>query len=353
MKYKNILITRFSALGDVAMTIPVVYSACRAYPSVRFVMATQQVAATLFINAPENLVVEGVDVKQEKYHGPQGMWRLFHELRTAYQIDAFIDLHNVIRTHILCACGWLHGIPVKRIHKGRSSKRRMTRKRHKHLNPLCSSRDRYFDVFRRMGLEFGEAFSSLFLTLPNPQIFSDITAPKQPEETWIAIAPFAKHAGKIYPVEKMSEVVKMLAARKGTKLFLFGGGGHEQMMLRAWAEQHANVLSMAEKRHGFPKELALLSHMDVMLSMDSANMHLASLVQLPVVSIWGATHPYCGFTGWKQPLENCVQIEGLPCRPCSVFGNKPCYRGDYQCLNDISPETIVKKLEQVLSERKR
>ena len=86
-----------------------------------------------------------------------------------------------------------------------------------------------------------------------------------------------------------------------------------------------------------------MSHLDVMISMDSSNMHLASLTDTPVVSIWGATHPFAGFLGWNQKAEDCVQLD-LPCRPCSVYGNKPCFRGDYACLNGISSEEILNKL---------
>jgi ADP-heptose:LPS heptosyltransferase len=94
-------------------------------------------------------------------------------------------------------------------------------------------------------------------------------------------------------------------------------------------------------------ELALMSQLDVMLSMDSANMHLASLVNIPVISIWGATHPYAGFKGWNQPIENCVQVD-LECRPCSVFGNKKCFRGDYACLVRIEPEQLIKKIQTLI-----
>ena len=95
------------------------------------------------------------------------------------------------------------------------------------------------------------------------------------------------------------------------------------------------------------RELILMSHLDVMVSMDSANMHLASLVNTPVVSIWGATHPYCGFMGYGQKAENALQIENLECRPCSVFGNKPCLHGDYRCLIRITPEMVVQKVMDV------
>ena len=98
----------------------------------------------------------------------------------------------------------------------------------------------------------------------------------------------------------------------------------------------------------FEKELDLISGLDLMLSMDSANMHLASLFGVPVVSIWGATHPYAGFYGWGQKPSNAVQVE-LYCRPCSVFGNKPGYRGDLLCLTSISPVTVYEKIMQNLS----
>ena len=91
----------------------------------------------------------------------------------------------------------------------------------------------------------------------------------------------------------------------------------------------------------------LMSQLDVMLSMDSANMHLASLVNTPVVSIWGATHPYSGFMGWNQSMQNVIQTD-LPCRPCSIYGKTPCHRGDYACLTSIKPETVVKKLLQAV-----
>ena len=349
--YKNVLVARFSALGDVAMAIPVVYSVCRAYPQTRFILITQNVASSLFMNAPANLIVRGVDIRG-KYKGFSGLKKLCHDLRKEFHIDAFADLHDVIRTQILRIFFRLAGIHVQRIRKGRLSKWLLTHRHGKRLRQLPTSHQRYHDVFRRLGFDFGEQFTGLFVNkLPLPSTFSEITAPKQLGETWIAVAPFAKHPGKIYPPELMRQVVEVLSKRQNTRIFLFGGGDSERRILRQWAEEIPNALSMAEKRHGFPVELPLLSYMDVMLSMDSANMHLASLAGLPAVSIWGATHPFCGFLGWGQKLENCVQRDDLPCRPCSVYGKRPCRYGDYRCLRGISPATIVAHINKVLEEK--
>ena len=346
-KYRNVLVVRFSALGDVAMTIPVVYSVCKANPDTRFIMLTQKVASTLFINPPSNLVIKGVDLKNE-YTGLKGIYNLFTGLKKEYGIDAVVDLHDVLRTHILSFLFRVSGVKVKKINKGRAGKRSLTRRYNKRMFPLISSRARYREVFYRFGFKFDYLFDSLFENNPvNPDVFADISLPKTSGETWIAVAPFAKHKGKIYPVNLMRQVVKNMSEWDNARIFLFGAGEYESSVLSEWTEMNDNIISLADKRHGFPKELALLSFMDVMVSMDSANMHLASLVKVPVVSIWGATHPYCGFLGWHQDEKNSVQLD-LVCRPCSVFGNKPCFRKDYFCLTGIPPQMVINQVKSVL-----
>ena len=131
------------------------------------------------------------------------------------------------------------------------------------------------------------------------------------------------------------------------RILLFGRGEQESKYFAEWSAQHAACVNVGAQLESMHQELILMSHLDVMISMDSSNMHLASLTNTPVVSIWGATHPYAGFMGWGQSEDNAVQIP-LDCRPCSIFGQKPCLRGDYACMRNIAPETIVEKVEMVL-----
>lgn len=349
-KPQNVLICRFSALGDVAMSIPVVYSVCRANPDTRFVYITKPVQQSLFVNAPDNLIVKGVDVK-DKYKGFTGLRRLLSELRKEYSIDALVDLHGVLRTRIIALFCLLHGIKTSVIRKGRLNKRALTRSRNKVMLPLLSSRARYREVFYRLGFNMEQNFNGLYGTgKGDPAMFAEITAPKKDGKQWIGIAPFAQHKGKIYPPEMMEKVVAELSRRPSTKVFLFGGGEKEREILGSWAAKYPNVKSVADKRHGFPVELSLLSHLDLMVSMDSANMHLASLVRVRVVSIWGATHPYCGFKGYQQKESDIIQLS-MTCRPCSVFGNKPCLRGDYLCLTGINPQVIINKITSILNQK--
>lgn len=345
---KNVLITRFSALGDVAMTIPVVYCICRSNPHLRFFFLTRPLPASLFINPPENLTVLPVDLNEWK--GVSGMMRLARRMLAVYAIDAYADLHDVLRTKLLRLFLRLRGVKVAKIHKGRRERKALTRAKHKVMLPLSTSRARYREVFWRLGLPREDDFTSVFgQTKPSEQIFAVASPPRSEGEKWIAVAPFAQHAGKVYPLHLMEKVVAELVARPGYKIFLMGGGNYEKSVFARWRAKYGiRLVNMAELKLGIPAELALLAHCDLMLSMDSANMHMASLVGLRVVSIWGATHPYCGFMGWHQRREDAVQLD-MVCRPCSVYGNKPCRFGDLHCLEGITPAFVLSHIDRALA----
>lgn len=347
-RYRTVLMARFSALGDVAMTIPVVYSVCRSYPGVRFVMVTRPSMTAMFVNAPANLVLVGADVKTA-YEGVRGIRRLCGELVATYRPDVFIDLHNVLRTKLMSVFLRMSGISTARIFKPRAKRRALTRRHNKVMLPLVSQRARYREAFFKAGFAMTEKFDGLYsgAATADPALFAAITAPKPAGERWVGIAPFAAHAGKVYPVELMEKVVAMLQARADgghpLRVFLFGGGADEQRQLEEWAARYPAVTSLAGKRYGFAAELALINHLDVMLTMDSANMHMAAIAGAPTISMWGATHPYCGFKGWRQNDDNTIQLP-LSCRPCSVFGDKACLRGDLLCLSAIKPESVIEKI---------
>lgn len=334
----TVLMTRFSALGDVVISVPVLYSVCRAYPDVRFVMLTRPWPAEALIQRPDNLTVVGVDLK--KYGGLAGMRRLAAELRAEYAITHMADLHSVMRTWAIGFFMRLHGVKVARIDKGRPQKRALVKG--KIHEQLTTSHDRYEAVFRALGFVWKETFSGYA-----PISGSALVAQKQPGERWVAVAPFSQHRGKEYPLPLIEKVVESLTRTEGLTVMLFGGGEKEKLALRPIVKKYAHTVSVAEIKHTFTDEFALMQRCDVMLSMDSANMHLASVAGVPVVSVWGATHPFCGFMGWRQSLEGAVQLP-LPCRPCSVFGQKPCKYGDYRCLTGIDPEIIVNKIKKVI-----
>ena len=347
MPDKVVLATRFAELGDVAMTIPALYDACVANPDSHIIMLTRASLTGLFINHPANLTVVGVDLSN--YKGIGGMWRLMNELRVRYAITDFADLHDVMRTRIMRVAARFHGLHAVHIDKGRGEKKRLTRRSGKIMLPLTHTIDRYRATLAAAGVPAPNVFSSLFdSTHIDPAIYSAITQPKEPGEVWIGIAPFAKHEGKIYPVNLMEQVLRELSGRSNTTVFLFGGGPYEQKILGEWARKYPSTHSLAGKRYGFAAEMSLFHDLDAMISMDSANMHMSALAGAKVVAIWGATHPYCGFSGWKIPEKNNIHLP-IPCRPCSVFGNKPCLTGDMRCLSSIKPNVITDCVDRIIN----
>ncbi|KAA6318490.1 Lipopolysaccharide core heptosyltransferase RfaQ [termite gut metagenome] len=338
------LVIRFSALGDVAMTIPVIHSFAMQYPQHEIVMLSRPVWETVFRMLPGNVSFLCADLRG-KHKGIGGLNRLFCQLREM-NFDYVVDLHDVLRSQYLCFRFKLSGVSTGVFDKGRVAKKKLVRRRRKVLENQKSSFYRYSEVFKYLGFPFYINFISIYEDLKekSPQL-QPITGEKG-NTIWIGIAPFAKHKGKIYPLELQEQVVAHFSKDRQVKVFLFGGGESEEKILNEWVMKYPSIISVTGKIR-MEAELALMSRLDVMLSMDSANMHLASLVNIPVISIWGATHPYAGFGGWNQPVENCVQVD-LKCRPCSVFGNKKCFRGDYICLFGIEPEQIIKKIQTVI-----
>lgn len=340
----KILVIRLSAIGDVAMTVPVIYSAAKANPEDTFVVLTQAFLIPVFINRPKNVEVTGISITgSEKTF--RGLFR-FAWAFSKYDFDMVLDLHNVIRTVIIRTLFRIKGKKVFVVDKARKERKRLTARKNKVLKPIRPVTDRYADVFKAAGLHYKETFHSLFDEHPvNLALMKEALGEKNGK--WIGIAPFAKHQGKIYPINKMKQIVEVLSNHEDYTLFLLGAKGYEEDILERWALQYPKV-KMVVGRYSLDKELALISRLDVLLCMDSANMHFASLVGTRVISVWGATHPYAGFYGYHQKANDAIQLD-LNCRPCSIFGEKPCFRGDWACMAQLPPEQIIGKIEETLS----
>lgn len=347
MKKEHILVIRFSAMGDVAMVVPVVYSLARQYPDVRITVVSRGFAQALFTDLAPNINFMEADVKHE-YRGIKGLNALYRRL-AAKQFTCVADLHGVLRSGYLRMRFNLNHYHVEHINKHRKGRRRITSKSHKQLTQQPTSFQNYLDVFRKLGYPVDIQFHSIFPAEGGDlSTLSEAFNKKGAEERWIGIAPFAAHEGKTYPPELMQQVIEQLIARvPNLRIFLFGRGKQEEQYFAEWCDKYPVCLHVGSHVENIKQELILMSHLNVMISMDSSNMHLASLTATPVVSIWGATHPYAGFMGWGQSEENAVQIP-LECRPCSIFGKKPCMRGDYACMRGIKPETIVEKTLSLL-----
>lgn len=313
-------------MGDVAMTVPVITSLALTNPDLQITVLTQQRMVPLFSWMPSNVTVIGVNLSD--YHGIAGLGKLYGRLK-AVKYDAVADIHDVLRTKYLRLRFRLQGTKVAVIQKGRAERKALLGHGLDH-EPLVPITEKYKRVFSQLGLQMTADY------VP-PVIPNDVQLPFQVTSPAVGVAPFAAHTGKIYPLELMKQAVDMLAD-SSNQVFLFGAGRDEMSVLESWERE--NVVSVAGKCGGLKNELMLMSRLQVMVSMDSSNMHMAAMMGTKTISIWGATHPKAGFVAWQQPAESLLQVP-MACRPCSIYGNKPCSKGDFPCLRQITPQMIV------------
>lgn len=292
-------------------------------PNVEILMVSKESFKDLFEGIPR-LKFHGI--KLDDYKGFWGMNKLTKDILKLYQPDFIADLHDVIRSKILNKIFANKGYKIFKINKGKEEKEELTDIWNLNKKELKPTTERYADVFRNMGF---------------PVNLSHQYRITQLQKAGIGFAPFAQHKGKMLPLEKSFELLRILS--KNHNIFLFGGGKKEIEILQDWEKKLPNTTSLAGKLT-IKEELQKISELEIMISMDSANMHLASLVGTRCVSIWGSTHPFAGFLGYGQSIEDVVQIKDLTCRPCSVFGDKACYRGDWACLEEINIQKIVEKI---------
>ncbi|CAD0222637.1 ADP-heptose:LPS heptosyltransferase [Chryseobacterium sp. JV274] len=319
----KILAYRFSAFGDVAMTVPVFREFLEQNPGVEIIMVSRKNFEALFAGVP-NVTFKGIDL--DDYKGLFGLRKLSNELIREFNPDCIANLHDVIRTKVLDRIYRRKGLKVFKIDKGKEEKEHLTDVWNLEKVQLRKTVERYADVFRKMGFKVE---------------LSHQLRPTSEHQSGIGFAPFAQHKGKMLPLEKSYELVRILAQKH--TVYFFGGGKKETETLDKWESEIPNTKNLSGKLN-LTEELNHIAGLELMISMDSANMHLASLVGTRCVSIWGATHPYAGFLGFGQSEEDVVQVKDLTCRPCSVFGDKECYRGDWACLEEFNIQKVIDRV---------
>ena len=330
---------RLSAMGDVAMTVPVLRAFVSQYPEVKITVISRPFFKPFFDVIP-NLTFFAFDEK-ERHKGFLGLLRLFQDLKEL-EIDAFADLHNVLRSKVVRTLFALSGKKNATVDKGRAAKKALTQPENKVFKQLPTMFERHIKVFKELGFTV-DLFQPDFpeKAILNPEILAVIG---EKNHKLIGIAPFAQYDAKVYPLDLMQEVIDQLALDTTHTILLFGGGTKEIEILDSLAANKKNVINIAGKLK-LQQELQLISNLDVMLSMDSGNAHIAAMLGVKVITLWGATHPYAGFLPFNQPMENALVSDRnqYPKIPTSVYGNKK-VAGYQEAMRTIAVKDIVRRI---------
>ncbi|ESU29982.1 heptosyltransferase [Flavobacterium limnosediminis JC2902] len=325
------------------MTVPVLRALVLQYPDVEVTVVSRPFFKPFFDGIP-NVNFFPVDLNK-RHKGFPGLLRLYSDLRKL-NVDKIADLHNVLRSKVVRNLFAMSGKKVAATDKGRSDKKALTRSVNKIFAPVKPMTERHAETFAQLGFPLNLSQPKY----PKKAILSNeiISITGNKDEKWIGIAPFAQYEGKVYPIDLMQKVIDGLASEANLKTFLFGGGEKEIQRLNQLKNNHSNVSVLAGKLK-FKQELEVISNLDLMLSMDSGNAHIAAMLGVKVITLWGATHPYAGFQPFGQPDDFCLTAnrEQYPLLPTSVYGNKK-VEGYEDAMRTILPNTVIDKIKKEL-----
>jgi ADP-heptose:LPS heptosyltransferase len=340
----RLLVIRTSAMGDVALTAPVLRAVTHQYPDAEIILLTRSLFKPFF-NSISGLSFFFIDLPN-RHKGFSGLVKLFSDIISTGKFDIVIDLHDVLRSQVLRFLFRMKGVPSYVIDKGRGEKRLVVSGKRK--TELKHTIDRYCDTFSLAG--FPVALTDGPWIIPSQEALSQIASIAGSRgELKIGVAPYARHKLKAWPEKYMVRLLGMISEKYNVRFFLFGGS-EEALKLSAFQSMITASFNTVGTLN-LDEELALISRLDIMIAMDSSNMHMAALSGTKVISIWGGTDPLTGFGAWKQPEENSVriQVDELTCRPCTIYGKGECGRGDLACMNWLTPEIVFKKIEKIIS----
>lgn len=343
MTSKRILILRFSALGDILILLPLLKSIQNKKTNYHFTVASIPKLAFLFKDIP-NVDFIGVEFK-ENYKGCKGLIDLFHVFYVM-KFDAVLDLHDVIRTKVLKLLFQMVKTPVFTFQKGRADKRKLIKDNIKTLPNLPTTFERYLAGFKALDNSFEIIENQYFEKIELNEKCADFLADF--DSKWIGIAPFSKHKSKEYSLEKIREIVNGFSNKSEVKCIFFGYGEAEKNQIDSIFKDNEKVKNAISK-FTFEEECAMISNLDIMISMDSANGHLSALFGVPTVTIWGATHPVIGFKPYLQPTENQILTNSdlFPNLPVSVYG-KVRKREHETIINSINSIQIINRIKEIL-----
>lgn len=343
-KTQHIAVIRLSAMGDVAMTVPVLLALVKQHPEVRVTMVSRPFFKPIFGAIP-NVTFLSVHTHHQ-HKGFFGLFRLYHDLKYK-NVDAVADFHNVLRSKVLRLFFLLSGKKVAFTDKGRKEKKALTSLTNKEFKPLKSMIERHVETLKKIGYHLDMSTPVFLERLEVSEKVKEIIGDKN--HKWIGIAPFAHYKSKTYPLDLMQQVVQELSKTPTVKILLLGGGKREKKLLDGLSQGLDNVLNLA-KTISFEEELQLISNLDVMVSMDSGNAHLAAMYGVKTITLWGATHPYAGFAPYGQPMENCLGADRIqyPLLPISVYGNKK-VAGYEDAMRTIAVSDIIQKINSNLA----
>ena len=330
----NILLVRFSAIGDILLLTPLVRALRRKHPDARLTVVTRSGFAPLLARNPRISHVIGWDPLTSLSE----LGRRLRDLGFTHRLD----LHNSVRSRLL---RWHAGGAWTTYPKHRLARTALI---HTHRDLYRDRRhvaERYFDAAR--GLEVSPDGGSLemFLSRADLEAAEGFLAARGlgRSRQLIAVAPGAAHFTKRWPTHHWLALVQRLVEAGNDVVVL--GGPQDLAIGEAVAAAGGEFAASAAGAFDLPGSAALLKRARALVSGDTGLMHLATAVETPVIALFGPTVEQFGFFPYRA--KSAVLQRELSCRPCSAHGGPRCPLKHHRCLQDLQPGDVLETLRRL------
>jgi lipopolysaccharide heptosyltransferase II len=330
----NILLVRFSAMGDTLLMTPLIRALRLRHPEARITVVTREVYAPLFRNNPRVSEVIG--------WSPGGALReLGRQLRAA-RFTHRLDLHGSLRS---LALRWQVGGRWTSYPKHRTARTVLIRSKRDVYRDRRPVAERYFDAARTLDVTPDAGSLELFLPRGTLEAAEQFLGERGvgTRRQLLALAPGASHFTKRWPTHHWVALARRLVDSGNDVLVVGGAAEREAADEIAAAGGSAAVSSAGE--FDPTGTAALLKRARALVSGDTGAMHLATAVGTPVVALFGPTVEAFGFFPYHAKAT--VLQRPLECRPCSAQGGAACPLKHHRCLQDLMPEEVLEALRKL------
>ena len=327
------LLVRFSSIGDIVLTSPVIRCLKEQVPGAEIHFLTKKNYKVVLENHPlvdKLWTTDGalddvsVDLKAEKF-------------------DAIIDLHHNLRTMKLRKMLGVKSYAFSKL----NIEKWLLVNLHINKTPAVHIVDRYLATVQRFGVKNDRKGLDFYMEPGAENIIQKL--PESHQHGFVAIAIGAQHTTKMMPSEKIGRIVKSL------KMPVVLLGGKEDKVRGAQIEMAAGALVWnACGQTTLGESAALLKASKVVISHDTGLMHIAAAFRKPIVSVWGNTVPEFGMTPYlpgNEDRSRIMEVRDLKCRPCSKIGFDKCPKGHFQCMRGIEDEQIIIAVKELLNQK--
>ncbi len=341
---RSILVIRLSSLGDIILATPIVRRLQRSYPSARIDVAVSERFAGVWNNNPRVhsvwRVPEAVSIEESD------TWKLeaIESLATVSEgkYDLVVDLQNSMKSRALrkglgreYACA-----PKHRLEKLALV---WLKKRPSRITPIV---ERYEKPLSHLPMAQDTDPCELWLPEESAQGWYPDQRPRASGELRIALAPGAYHATKRWPAARFAALARMLHEECCAAVVLVGGPGDSELCT-AVAIAAGVPVERADGAKTVEETVRVLDRCSVLVSNDSAVMHMAAARRVPVVAIFGSTVRELGFAPYAAP--HIVVEADVSCRPCSHIGRATCPRSHFSCMMNIEPSDVLKAAQRFIN----